>query len=152
VEQLEMARRARHEQVDDALRLRCEVRLLRGERIVDRAGVALATEKVRERHAAKTDTALLQKPATGHVEWMRTEHESGHSFVLVSSRFSSTRARATHAADSGAGTPLGSILPSPSRSAGFAPGASNRLRCFVNRFVSSAISSTVGLRETQRRR
>src|SRR5262249_48078256 len=98
-----MARRTRHEEIDDTLRLRREVRSLRCERVVDNRRVTVAAEQVSQRHAAETDAALLQKPATGHVEWMRAEHESGHSFVTGPTRFSSTRARATHAADSGAG-------------------------------------------------
>ena len=64
VEQFEMARPARLEQIDDALGLWFEVRLLRRHRIHRRRSPAALLHQRAERDAPETDAALLQEPAT----------------------------------------------------------------------------------------
>ena len=63
VEQFEMTRPARLEQIDDALGLRLEVRLLRQHRVQRRPSPAALLKQTSQRDGSKTDTALLQKPA-----------------------------------------------------------------------------------------
>src|SRR5947199_208460 len=63
VEQLQVARAARHEEEDDILRLRREVRLLRGERIILRRRRGAWAEQIGKADGAEADAALLEEPA-----------------------------------------------------------------------------------------
>ena len=111
VEQLEVARRAGLEQEDDALRLRREVRLLRGERVAAGAAACAvppprtlpssecsATEPRPTPHSLKNQrrdgSAVSRGGATGGGARGRPSADPrlGYSFVIVSSRFNSTRA------------------------------------------------------------
>src|SRR5581483_3551034 len=78
-----------------------------------------------------------------------------YSLVIVSSRFSSTRATSVYAAQSAivapaGGAAFGSFSP-VATSAALAPPAANRARCFSSSFTSTASSSAVGLRATHSR-
>jgi hypothetical protein len=66
VEQLEVARRAGHEQEDHVLRPRGEVGHLRRQRVGRRRrrrGVSPLGEQLAQRHGAQADAALLEEPA-----------------------------------------------------------------------------------------
>src|SRR5439155_18831169 len=63
VEQLQMARRAGHEQIDDALGLRCEVRRLRCQRTCRRfSGNSRRSHQFGQSRRAQTNAAFLQEP------------------------------------------------------------------------------------------
>ena len=70
IEQIELARRAAHEQVDDPLRFRLELRLS-GRQGCRAAGQAAGAERAagieqrRERNRAESDAALTEEPAAG---------------------------------------------------------------------------------------
>jgi len=77
VEQFQMARRPGHEQVDDALGLRREVRLLRRQRVaVGRAGgvlsAALLLQQAGQGDAAESDGAITEEPTAGDLRRVLT--------------------------------------------------------------------------------
>ncbi len=65
VEQLQMARRAGHEQEDHPLGLRRMVWLFGGQRIRRGGRQRSIAKEVGERHCAQADAAVFQKPAAG---------------------------------------------------------------------------------------
>ena len=97
IEEFEVAWRPGHKQVDDTLGLGFEMRFFRREQIVHRrGGPALLAEECAERNGAEANTALLEKPSASDQFRIVTAIEMGlivhdYSFVIVSSRFSSTR-------------------------------------------------------------
>src|SRR5438128_8073515 len=67
IEQIELARRAAHEEVNDPLGLRRELRSLRRKRVQGGGRRPTAfPEQLAQCDGAETDTALLEKPAAGY--------------------------------------------------------------------------------------
>src|SRR5262245_10800027 len=159
-----MARRPGHEQEDDPLRLRLEVRRLRRQRIGRFGrGIAAPAEQVAQRQAAQADSALLEEPAAADldrvavaIEAILAVHGGPYSFVIVSSRFRSTRETTVHAAACVGVTPSGKAGGSSGFSAARSQGlASGPLKRSVSRWskASRALdSASVGRRARQRRK
>ena len=112
VEQLELARPAGHEQVDDVLGARREVAGLGRQRIGQGGGSRAACEPALveqrgQRDAAEADRAAAEEVAARLLAEVRsgiegrTWRHGGHSRVMVSSRFSSTRATVVQAVTGG---------------------------------------------------
>src|SRR5687768_15205424 len=159
-----MTRRARHEQVNDAFRLRGNVTRPCRKRIRSRAGrgcyLALASQ-LRQRCRADSDSAFRQKPAprersriAATIPMRLTVH--AHSFVIVSSKFSSTRLTTVQAASCGGVIPLGKLGglagSSAANSQGLTPPALNRSSCLPRSTSSTAASVPAGERPVQRRK
>ncbi len=122
VEQLQMARAARHEQENYALRFGRRGRGLRGQwidRTAGRCATNTTIHQLGQRDRTESDAALLQKPAAADaarvgvaVEMVLAVH--GYSLVIVSSKFKSTRETAVQPASSSTVSPLGNagaVLP-----------------------------------------
>ncbi len=155
-----MARPARHEQEDYVLRLGRKVRGLRGQRIDRTARRGAANPPIQQlgqRDRTQPDAALLQKPAAADaarvgvaVEMVLAVH--GYSFVIVSSKFKSTRETAVQPASSSTVAPLGSagaVLPSLTANASALD--SSVRKCFVSfsRSAKRAAVSSVARRTRQ---
>src|SRR5207248_5331865 len=96
IEQLQMARRARHEQINDVLRARLEMRRFGRKWVREvRAQARRFAQQFAHSDRAEAGAALLEKPAAsnrlamfgGEVFEMR----HNYSLVIVSSRFRATR-------------------------------------------------------------
>src|SRR5262249_43826868 len=80
VEQVEVTGRAGHEQVDDALRLRLEVRLLGRQQAVvlrRRRGGEGVVEQPRQRDLAQADAAAVEEVTPGDLQRQRVHRSSG---------------------------------------------------------------------------
>ena len=97
VEQVELRRRARHEEIDDVLRLRREVRRARRQRVVAFLREELLVQQRRQREAADAEAGLPKEVPPGHVPERPGIH-APHSLLSVSSRFSSAFATMVQAA------------------------------------------------------
>src|SRR5690606_31206532 len=86
VEQIELRRRAGHEEVDDLLRLRREVRTDtmsdRGRGVLSRRGEQPLVEQRRERDAAQAEAGLAEEVSAGGLA--ETEALIGHGAGSVS--------------------------------------------------------------------
>ena len=136
IEQFQVAGRARHEQINDSLRFGGVMRQPGRQGVFNRAGPSgiRSTQQLRQRQCAQSNGAVAKEPSARYADRIRTKmctcltiHETLrlHSFVMVSSRFSSTRATTVHAACLGSGTELGaasSFRSAFTRSPGFAVG------------------------------
>src|SRR2546427_178771 len=88
IEQFEVARRAGHEEVNDALGLGGELRLLRREWTRERRGrgPAIFTKERAERDGAEADAALLEEPAARDEFGVKAAVEMGlaiHNFKMT---------------------------------------------------------------------
>ena len=104
IEQIELARRAAHEQINDARGVRFEVGLFRSERVGRRGSFCRAesfvrAEQRRERHRAEAHAALLEEPAAGDEVWVLAEIEMGlavHNAVNDKCSISNDQRMTTH--------------------------------------------------------
>ena len=92
VEQVQLAGRPRHEQVDHPLRLRREMGLPGGQRVGLRRRTRPAAQ-ARQGHRAQTQPGLAQKCPPGQLPGLLL-HDRVHRFTTASSRLKSNRAKA----------------------------------------------------------
>ena len=96
VEQIELRRRARHEQIDDVLRLRREVRRARAPSGLrpPAAANSRSSSSARQRHAADAEAGLLEEMAARDVaKSVRVHSLPGQRFIEVQERVGDERPR-----------------------------------------------------------
>src|SRR5439155_15149418 len=146
VEQVELCRRARHEQVNNVLRFRCEVGRSRCEGTRSLPGEQRLVEQRGQRQPADAEAGLLEEMTARHVANVRRDH----CLVNASSRFKSALATSVYAACSAASTPP-IAYPATVRAAA-SGSVRNRSSCRVYEATIRSISSCPGVRVTARRK
>src|SRR5207247_640469 len=165
IEQIKLARRAAHEQVNDTFGLGQEMGLLRRQRTgrsIRRARCLVAAEQRRQRNRAQSDAALAEKPAAcdefgpleaEFVNQTQSRASSLHSFVIVSSRFKMARDTIAHAATLCRFTSGGTFLMSGTATASAAALRSSQcLYCPPWKRRIDLTSRSVGARPVQSRK